>query len=43
MIRLDISRGLQDGCFGVEEPSSENIETSPYHVETSSKNRLRSV
>ena len=34
-IRLDILRGLQDGCFGVEEPSCENIETSPSHVETS--------
>ena len=30
-------RGLHDGCFGVEEPSCKNIETSPSHVETSSK------
>ena len=43
IIRLDILRELHDGCFGVEEPSCENIETSPSHVETSSKNRLRSV
>ena len=38
IIFLDILRRLHDGCFGVEEPSCENIETSPSHVETSSKN-----
>ena len=37
IIFLDILRRLHDGCFGVEEPSCENIETSPSHVETSSK------
>ena len=37
IICLDILRRLHDGCFGVEEPSCENIETSPSHVETSSK------
>ena len=35
IIRLHILRGLHHGCFGVEEPSCENIETSPSHVETS--------
>jgi len=29
IIRLDILRWLHDGCFGVEEPSCGNIETSP--------------
>ena len=42
-IRLDILRGLHDGCFGFKKSSCENIETSPSHVETSSKNRVRSV
>ena len=34
LIRLDIVRWLHNGCFGVEEPSCENIETSPSRVET---------
>ena len=43
IIRLGILLGLHDGRFGAEKQSCENIETSPSHVETSSKNRLRSV
>ena len=43
IIRLDILRWLHEGCFSVEEPSCENIQTSSSLVETSSKNRLRSV
>ena len=43
IIGLDILRWLHDGCFSVEVPSCENIQTSPSRVETSSKNRLRSV
>ena len=40
IIRLDILRWLHDGCSVVEEPSCENIETSPSRVETSSTFRL---
>ena len=42
-ILLHTSSRLHDWCFRVEEPSCENIETSPSHVKTSSKNRLSSI